>query len=389
MPFGNVSVVTYKSRGMDISATLLSSGFNETSIIVSVRYGPWWPSPPIPRSRILTRSSFVPDMSPLSFRRRFLICERIPIPPKLLVASLPDIIICVVNPTIVIRIKTDPYRTIFLSHPVCGSFGFESSKKAGCKKFTSTRFLFSVIGFFVKIIVCFSFLFSVIISTIMRFGKSAEVCYIASTSMSTEFLENSQSVSMGDKTSKWRSVLEFVVELVRVTVICAVIIISVRWFLFQPFYVNGSSMEPNFYDGEYLIIYQLPYRFPNQFDRFTEENRGQTLIFRPPNALDQFYIKRLIGLPGEEVEIKEGKVIVYNDHFPDGFQLEEHYIPFGMQTLTDSHDRVRIGQDEIFVLGDNRTRSLDSRRIGAVPIKNVVGRPVIRGWPITRVGVIK
>lgn len=207
--------------------------------------------------------------------------------------------------------------------------------------------------------------------------------------MNAESLENSQSASTTDKTSKWRAALEFAVELARVTVICAVIIISVRWFLFQPFYVNGSSMEPNFYDGEYLIIYQLPYRFPNQFHGFTEENRGQVLIFRPPNALDQFYIKRLIGLPGEEVEIKDGKVIIYNDRFPDGFQLEEHYIPFGVLTMTDSHDRIRIGQDEIYVLGDNRTRSLDSRRIGTVPIKNVIGRPVIRGWPITRAGVIK
>lgn len=189
--------------------------------------------------------------------------------------------------------------------------------------------------------------------------------------------------------SKWRSAFEFFVELIKVTVICATIIIAVRFFLFQPFIVKGQSMEPNFYDGDYLIIYQLPYRFPEVFKSFSEEDRGISIIFHPPNAEDQFYIKRLVGLPGEEVEIKEGKVTVYNDHFLNGFVLDELYLEEGLQTIGKGDGKLKLGMNEVYVLGDNRGRSFDSRQIGPIPIKNVVGRPVLRSWPIYRAGIIK
>lgn len=191
------------------------------------------------------------------------------------------------------------------------------------------------------------------------------------------------------KSAWWRNILDFVLELVKVTAICASIIILVRWFLFQPFYVKGSSMEPNFSDGEYLIIYQLPYRFPQKFGKFQEGDRGRALIFHPPNAPSEFYIKRLIGLPGERVEIADNHVKIYNDTHPNGLILDENYLPFEFKTLSGSYNNILLDIDQIYVLGDNRGYSLDSRRLGPIHIQNVIGEPILRGWPLDKIGLLK
>jgi len=180
----------------------------------------------------------------------------------------------------------------------------------------------------------------------------------------------------------------FFIELVKIVAVCVSIIIVVRWFLFQPFYVKGSSMEPNFYDGEYLIIYQLPYRFPGRLHKFSEKDRGKVIIFHPPNEMDQFYIKRIIGLPGERVEIVDGKIKIYNEENSAGFILDEKYLDDSVQTLSGMYDDITLGLKEIYVLGDNRSRSLDSRRIGPIPIYNLIGTPIVRGWPIEKAGLI-
>ena len=182
--------------------------------------------------------------------------------------------------------------------------------------------------------------------------------------------------------------LDFIVELVKIVAICASFLIVVRWFLFQPFIVKGSSMEPNFYNDEYLIIYELSYHFPKVFKVFSEDNRGRVLIVHPPTDPKEFYIKRLIGLPGERVRIYDGRVTIYNDTHPDGLMLDESYLPYGLQTFPGNSEEVTLGLDEIYVLGDNRGASLDSRRIGPIPVKNVIGEPVIRGWPLQRIGFI-
>jgi len=191
------------------------------------------------------------------------------------------------------------------------------------------------------------------------------------------------------KLNPWRSILEFILELVKVTAISATIIILVRWLFFQPFYVKGFSMEPNFSDGEYLIIYQLPYRFSERFNQFTQAHRGTPVIFHPPNNPKQFYIKRLIGLPGERVKIEDGKVRIYNNANPDGFILEENYLSGSAKTLSGTYNDVQLGLDQIFVLGDNRTHSLDSRRLGPIPTTNVIGEPILRGWPLDKIGVVR
>jgi signal peptidase I len=172
------------------------------------------------------------------------------------------------------------------------------------------------------------------------------------------------------------SALAFFFELVQVVAVSLAIIIPVRYFLIQPFYVKGASMEPSFYDHEYLIIDELSYRFKDPV-------RGDIIVFRPPQDTSQYYIKRVIGLPGETVEVNEGTVKVYNDAHPNGITLDEQiYLPeeflsAGKRTLT-------LKSDEYFVMGDNRPASLDSRYFGAVKRSTIVGRVWLRGWPLDR-----
>ncbi|MBI4122622.1 MAG: signal peptidase I [Parcubacteria group bacterium] len=171
----------------------------------------------------------------------------------------------------------------------------------------------------------------------------------------------------------------FVGEMVKVTLIALAIILPVRYFLIKPFYVNGASMEPSYFDREYLIIDEISYRF-------NEPSRGEVVVFKYPGDERQFFIKRVIGLPGERVVVGSGAVTVYNESFPDGVTLEEPYLAQGTETAG-SID-VTLGADEYFVLGDNRDASLDSRRFGPLPRREIVGRTWLRGWPPDRVGVV-
>lgn len=161
----------------------------------------------------------------------------------------------------------------------------------------------------------------------------------------------------------------FIFEIVKVVLISLAIILPVRMFLVQPFYVEGASMEPNFYDKEYLIIDELSYRFH-------EPARGEVVVFRNPGNNKQYYIKRVIGLPGETVEIINGKVSI-NDK-----ELNETYID---NLSEQSFSKLTLGQDEYFVLGDNRPVSRDSRVFQALPKKLIIGRVWFRGWPVDRI----
>lgn len=166
--------------------------------------------------------------------------------------------------------------------------------------------------------------------------------------------------------------LEFVGELIHVVVISLAIIIPIRYFLIQPFYVKGASMEPNFYDHEYLIIDELTYRF-------NQPARGDIVVFRFPNDPRQFFIKRIIGLPGEKLKISGGHVYLYNGTHPDGEVLDESgYLG---TTYTVGEKEFELGANDFFLMGDNRAASLDSRNFGPVPRNFIVGRVWVRGWP--------
>jgi len=166
-------------------------------------------------------------------------------------------------------------------------------------------------------------------------------------------------------------------ELIKIVILAVITIVLVRYFLFKPFYVKGQSMEPNFYESEYLIVDELTYRF-------REPRRGEVVVFRSPTQDKDFYLKRIVGLPGERVKVEDGKVILYNSQEPLGIVLEEPYLTEetpGSVTYT-------VGEDQLFVLGDNRDASLDSRRFGPIDSDAFVGRAFFRGWPFDQFGFI-
>lgn len=172
------------------------------------------------------------------------------------------------------------------------------------------------------------------------------------------------------------AVAVFVLEVLQIVIISAAIIIPIRYFLIQPFYVKGASMEPNFYDHEYLIIDELSYRL-------REPLRGEIVVFRYPRDESQFFIKRIIGLPGETVEITDAHVVIYNEENPNGKALDEDAYLDG--ALTQGKKKITLAADEYYVLGDNRDESLDSRSFGPVKKEEFIGRVWVRGLPLSRV----
>src|SRR4051812_32072411 len=113
--------------------------------------------------------------------------------------------------------------------------------------------------------------------------------------------------------------LLFLWDFVKVILVALIIILPIRYFVFQPFIVSGSSMEPNFQNGQYLIIDELSYRFHTP-------NRGDVLVLKYPKDTTQYFIKRVIGLPGEKVQVDNGQVTIYNSEHPDGMVMNEPYL---------------------------------------------------------------
>ena len=165
----------------------------------------------------------------------------------------------------------------------------------------------------------------------------------------------------------------FFFDFLKVFVMAVAIIIPVRWFLFQPFVVTGDSMRPNFHDGNYLIIDELTYRF-------RQPERGEVVVMRFPKDTSQFFIKRIVGLPGEHLVIRDGRVTIYNTEHPSGFTLDESYLP--SQNITYGNIDRKLDPDEFFVLGDNRLSSSDSRIWGVLPRQDIVGRVYLRLYPV-------
>ena len=167
-----------------------------------------------------------------------------------------------------------------------------------------------------------------------------------------------------------RNILVFFWETAKIIIIALLIVVPIRYFVFQPFFVKGQSMEPAFENGDYLIIDELSYRFRNP-------ERGEVVVFKYPNDPSQRYIKRIIGLPGETVEIQAGKITIISAKGEE--PLNEEYLPASVLTLGDT--KMTLGAKEYFVLGDNRLASSDSRRWGSLPKEDIIGRVIIRAWP--------
>ena len=171
----------------------------------------------------------------------------------------------------------------------------------------------------------------------------------------------------------------FIWETIKVVLISLAIILPIRYYLIQPFFVKGASMELNFKNGDYLLVDEISYRFrPAQ--------RGEVIVFRYPYDTTQFFIKRIIGLPGETIEIRGNSVNIYNRDYPKGLVLNEKYLSSFQKTLGD--EVLKLKDDEYFVMGDNRLQSSDSRRWGPLEKKFITGRTLIRLWPLNRITVI-
>jgi len=187
----------------------------------------------------------------------------------------------------------------------------------------------------------------------------------------------------------------FLLEVIKVFVLAFIIIVPIRVFLFQPFFVQGASMEPNFEDGEYLIINELGYKKTDigisnahffSVSPFKNLERGDVIVFRYPKNPKQFFIKRTIGLPGEKIEIKDGIVKIYNPEYPDGFILDESdYIDPDIKTS--GNISRQIEDDQYFVMGDNRSASHDSRSWGPLNKDNVMGKVLLRAWPFDKTDI--
>lgn len=167
----------------------------------------------------------------------------------------------------------------------------------------------------------------------------------------------------------------FFLEMIKVVVLAGITIGLIRYFLFKPFYVKGASMEPNFYDHEYLIIDEISYRF-------RAPERGEVIVFKYSDTPKEYFLKRIIGLPGERIKIAEGKVTIYNTGHPEGLVVNESYLPSDLLTIGEK--TVTLTKDQYFVLGDNRPNSFDSRRFGPIEKSAIVGRAWFRGWPLSR-----
>ena len=195
--------------------------------------------------------------------------------------------------------------------------------------------------------------------------------------------------------SKGDSLGGFIYEIVKMFVLALVIIVPIRIFLFQPFIVRGASMEPNFAEKEYLIINEFGYKYVDLFDGAItvkprkDLERGEIIVFREPiGDHKDFYIKRVIGVPGETVEVADGQVKIFNDANPAGFVLDEDaYLPQKRRTL--GMVKYTLTDDQYFVLGDNRNASSDSRRFGPITKNDVIGKVLLRAFPLNKVGIYR
>jgi signal peptidase I len=167
-------------------------------------------------------------------------------------------------------------------------------------------------------------------------------------------------------------------DLIKFALLALLIVIPVRIFIAQPFIVRGASMEPTFMGGEYLIVDQLSYRFH-------PPARGDVIIMRYPKDTSVFFIKRIIGLPGETVELAGPKVTILKTGSPS-MTLSEPYVATGR--LENEYATYTLGPDDYFVMGDNRIESSDSRAWGLLPKKDIMGRALLRLLPPTRLGLL-
>ncbi len=160
-------------------------------------------------------------------------------------------------------------------------------------------------------------------------------------------------------------------EIVRFSVIALLIVIPVRTFIAQPFIVSGASMQETFHNGEYLIVDQVSYHVHSP-------ERGDVIVFKYPKDPSKFFIKRIIGIPGDDIIIEGNVVMIKNKENPEGFVVNEPYIKSMRPGVNITEN---LGEREYFVMGDNRDESSDSRIWGILQEERIVGKAFLRLFP--------
>lgn len=159
------------------------------------------------------------------------------------------------------------------------------------------------------------------------------------------------------------------------SIIIAIILATViRVFLFQPFYIPSGSMEPTLMPGDRIIVNKLVYRY-------SEPERGDVVVFKYPLDPEKDYIKRIVAVSGERIEVVDGRLFINYE------LVSEHYLPPGL--IYNDFGPAEVPAGTYFVMGDNRNNSQDSRIWGPLPRDNFVGKAVIIFWPLNRIGLIQ
>ncbi len=162
-------------------------------------------------------------------------------------------------------------------------------------------------------------------------------------------------------------------------VVVMAIMVMIYLFIMSPQEIKGASMEPSFFNGEYILTNKVLYKL-------REPRRGDVIIFKSPSNPEIDYIKRIIGLPGDTVSLKDNTIHV------NGVAVDEPYLRpataiFGGSYLAENEE-VIVPEGEYFVLGDNRPHSADSREFGPVPLEDFIGKAFLRYWPSSKLGII-
>lgn len=174
--------------------------------------------------------------------------------------------------------------------------------------------------------------------------------------------------------SRGRGAVRLVREVLETVVPAILIALLINVFIGQATRVEGQSMEPNLHSDQRLVVEKVSYRFhgPQRFD---------VVVLKLPIQGDELLIKRIVGLPGETVEIRDGLIYI------NGEPLDEPFTD--SDTRPGRSERVMVPPLHVFVLGDNRNHSNDSRSFGPVPIENIVGRAWVSYWPPEEVGPVQ
>jgi len=171
-------------------------------------------------------------------------------------------------------------------------------------------------------------------------------------------------------------------DLLQTFVLAGALFVVIYAFLFRPYQVNGQSMYPNFENGEYVLTNIISFRLNKQLPR------GTVIVFQAPPDREKDYIKRIIGLPGDKILIKNGSVYVNGELLDESAYLPDDFKTYGQRFLPDDKE-ITVPQNHYFVLGDNRDFSSDSRDWGFVSFDKVIGISMLVYWPPQRTRIVK